>query len=133
MKRREFITLIGGGGGAWAGGGWGEQPAKILQIGLLYSGTKSVVGARVVAFLSGLQAGGLRAEEISMIPHVADGDGSLLATMAADLVARKVDLILAISPAAVRAAKLATSTIPILANDLESDPIGSGFIASNAR
>jgi ABC-type uncharacterized transport system substrate-binding protein len=48
-------------------------------------------------------------------------------------VARKVDLIAAISPAAVRAAQAATTTIPIVANDLESDPVASGFAASIAR
>jgi len=53
--------------------------------------------------------------------------------MAADLVARKVDLIAAISPAAVRAAQAATATIPIVAGDLESDPVASGFVASIAR
>jgi putative tryptophan/tyrosine transport system substrate-binding protein len=133
MKRRKFLGVLGGAAVAWPLTARAQQPAKILQIGLLYPGPKAVVGSRIAAYLSGLQAGGLRAEQISIIPRAADGDGSLLAPMAADLVARKVDLILAISPAAVRAAKLATSTIPILANDLESDPIGSGFIASNAR
>jgi putative ABC transport system substrate-binding protein len=53
--------------------------------------------------------------------------------MAADLAKRKVDLILAVSPAAVRAARSATTTIPIVAGDLESDPVDAGFIASVAR
>jgi putative ABC transport system substrate-binding protein len=50
--------------------------------------------------------------------------------MAADLVERKVDVIVAVSPSAVRAAKSATAAIAIVANDLESDPVGSGFVAS---
>jgi putative ABC transport system substrate-binding protein len=53
--------------------------------------------------------------------------------MAADLVARKVELIVAVGPAAVRVARAATTTIPILAGDLESDPVGSGFVTSHAR
>jgi putative tryptophan/tyrosine transport system substrate-binding protein len=53
--------------------------------------------------------------------------------MAADLAKRKVDIILAVSPAAVRAARSATTTIPIVAGDLESDPVDAGFIASVAR
>ena len=52
---------------------------------------------------------------------------------AANLVARKVDLILAASGAAVWTARAMTATIPIVAIDLESDPVGSGFITSNAR
>jgi putative tryptophan/tyrosine transport system substrate-binding protein len=53
--------------------------------------------------------------------------------LAADLVERKVDAIVAISPLAVRAAKAATTAIPIVANDLESDPVSSGFVASLAH
>jgi putative ABC transport system substrate-binding protein len=53
--------------------------------------------------------------------------------MANDLAKRKVDLILAISPAAIRAARSATETIPIVAGDLESDPVDAGLIASVAR
>ena len=53
--------------------------------------------------------------------------------MAADLVAGKVDLIFAIGPAAVRAARTATTNIPIVAGDLESDPLSTGFITANRR
>jgi putative ABC transport system substrate-binding protein len=68
-----------------------------------------------------------------VVTRAAGGNDALLAQMAFDLVARKVDLIAAISPAAVRAAQAATSVIPIVASDLESDPVASGFIASVAR
>jgi putative ABC transport system substrate-binding protein len=50
--------------------------------------------------------------------------------LAADLVERKVDVIVPVSLPAVRAAKSATAVIPIIAADLESDPVGSGFVAS---
>jgi putative ABC transport system substrate-binding protein len=53
--------------------------------------------------------------------------------MAADLAANKVDLIWTIGPAAAQAAHAATSTIPILSSDLESDPLGTGFIAAIRR
>jgi putative ABC transport system substrate-binding protein len=53
--------------------------------------------------------------------------------MAADLVERRVDAIIAVGPAAVRAARAATSTIAIVASDLESDPIASGFITAYAK
>ena len=53
--------------------------------------------------------------------------------MVAELVERKVDLIFAVSPVAVRAARLATTSIPIVAGDLESDPVASGFVASLVR
>jgi len=68
-----------------------------------------------------------------VVPAVTDGNAALLAPLAANLAARNVDLILAQSGAAVRAANAVTTTIPIVALDLESDPIASGFIASHAR
>jgi putative ABC transport system substrate-binding protein len=105
----------------------------VRQVGYLYPGPKAVAPSRIASVLSGLQAGGLSAEQITIVARIADGNPELLAAMAADLVDRKVDLIVAISPAAVRAALTATSSIPIVAGDLESDPVGSGFIAAHRR
>src|SRR5262249_10559715 len=65
--------------------------------------------------------------------RVADGDPTLLEPMAAELVGHKVDLIMALGPASVRAARAATTNIPIVAGDLESDPLSTGFIAANRR
>ena len=53
--------------------------------------------------------------------------------MASDLVEHKVDLIVAVSPVAVRACQAATKTIPIVAGDLESDPVASGFVSNVAK
>jgi putative ABC transport system substrate-binding protein len=53
--------------------------------------------------------------------------------MAADLVDRKVDVIVALGPVSLRAARAATASIPIVAGDLESDPLSTGFIAENRR
>ena len=63
----------------------------------------------------------------------AGGKPETLSWFAADLVRRKVDVLLVIGPAAVRAARDATSTIPIVAIDLESDPVEAGFARSFAR
>ena len=73
------------------------------------------------------------AEKITIVPKFTDGDPALLEPMAVDLVGHKVDLIVALSPAAIRAARAATKTIPIVASDLESDPLSTGFIAANRR
>src|SRR5258706_15399781 len=61
-----------------------------------------------------------------------EGRSERLPALAADLVALHVDLILAIGPASIRAAKGATSTIPIAALDFESDPVGAGFAPCEA-
>jgi putative ABC transport system substrate-binding protein len=65
--------------------------------------------------------------------RASEGDPSQLADLAADLMARKVNAIVAISWSALRSAKSVTTTIPIVANDLESDPVASGFVTSLAH
>jgi putative tryptophan/tyrosine transport system substrate-binding protein len=135
MRRRDFITTLGGAAAtaAWPLAARAQQAAKALQVGFLYPGPQAAAVPRMAAYLSGLQAGGFRAEESTLIPRVTAGNSTLLAPMATELVASNVNLIMAVGPAAVRAAQAATSTIPIVANDLESDPVSSGFVASTAR
>src|SRR5262249_3782538 len=65
--------------------------------------------------------------------RLADGDVSRLPALATDLVNNRVDTIVAIAPAAVQAAAGATTSIPVIAIDLESDPVASGFVRSLAR
>ena len=91
------------------------------------------MASRVATIQSGLRAGGLRAEQFEFLARTTDGNPSMLSPMAADLVARKVDLICALSSTAVRAARALTDSIPILAVDLETNPVDEGFIVSHAR
>jgi ABC transporter substrate binding protein len=89
---------------------------------------------RVAAIREGLSGSDNQRElspEISV--RLADGDVSRLPELATDLVNNRVDAILAAGPRAVQAAAGATTTIPVIAIDLESDPIGSGFVKSLAR
>jgi ABC-type uncharacterized transport system substrate-binding protein len=133
MDRRDFIALAGG-----AIAGWPQsvraQHTKRWQIGFLYPGPKAAASQRIKAVITGLQASGLRLQDqFTIVPGLTDGNVALLGSTAAELLARPVDLILAVGPAAVRAARDATSTMPIIAIDLESDPVASGFIVSLAR
>jgi putative tryptophan/tyrosine transport system substrate-binding protein len=115
VKRRDFIRMIGGAAAAWPLSARAQQSAKILHVGFLYPGPLVGAAPRIAPFTSGLQAGGLRVpDQVMVIPGVTDGNAALLAPMATDLVARKVDA-------------------TIVAIDLESDPTDSGFIASYAR
>jgi putative tryptophan/tyrosine transport system substrate-binding protein len=133
MQRREFLRLLGG-IAALPITAHGQQANKIRSVGFLYPGTATAAPPRIAAFLAGLRAGGFREpEDVELVAKITGGDAALLDPMAADLASRKVDLILAVSPAAVRAARSATTTIPIVANDLESDPVDAGFVASVAR
>ncbi|MFI5002463.1 MAG: ABC transporter substrate-binding protein, partial [Reyranellales bacterium] len=73
------------------------------------------------------------ADRVEFLARSSDGDPKKLDSLAADLVERKVDLIVSVSFAGLRAVKAATSIIPIVAHDLEGDPVASGFVASLAR
>ena len=128
--------LLAGVAGAFATGPLAvrAQGAKAARIGFLYPGVAAVVGPRLVALREGMKAAGYAdAAQAEVLVRAAEGDPTRLAPNTADLLAARVDVILAISPSAVRAAKAATSTLPIVANDLESDPVASGFVASLAR
>ncbi|MFO1082020.1 MAG: ABC transporter substrate-binding protein [Reyranellaceae bacterium] len=109
----------------------GGRPARI---GFLFPGTASAAETRIAAMRDGMRAGGYAlAAQAEVVARVAAGDPVRLPAMAAELVAAKVDLIVPVSPSAVRAAQAATTTIPVVAFDLESDPVASGFVASLAR
>ena len=134
MRRREFIALLGGAAAVWPIVAHGQQTTKIRTVGFLYPGTAAAAPPRIAAFLAGLRAGGFREpEDVELIAKVTGGDAALLDPMVADLVKRKADLIFAVSPAAARAARSATTMIPILVSDLESNPVDAGFVASVAR
>ena len=65
--------------------------------------------------------------------RVAEGRTDRLPELAAELIGLRVDVIIALGPAALKAAKARTATLPIVASDLESDPVAAGFVASLAR
>jgi putative tryptophan/tyrosine transport system substrate-binding protein len=130
MRRREFITLIGGAAAAWP---LASRAAEVHTIGFLYPGSEAAAKPRIANLLAGLAEGGYRERNVEVVVRAARGDANLLAAMATDLIARKVDLIAAIGPPAVRAAQSASSSIPIVAIDLESDPVASGWATSVAR
>jgi len=135
MRRREFITLLGSGAAAaWPLAARAQQTEKIPVVGFFYPGPKVAAPIRITAFLAGLRSGGFsEPANVRLISQITNGDPSLLSPMAADLVARKVDLIFAVSSTALQAARDATTTIPILSVDLETDPIGSGLANTTAQ
>jgi putative ABC transport system substrate-binding protein len=134
MKRRAFITLLGG-AAAWPLAARAQQSSgRVPRIGLLFPGTETVAPARIAALREGLRAVGYREpDQVELIIRVTGGDPSRIGPMASELIERKVDVLVPISPAAVQAVTSLTSTIPIVAFDLETDPIGSGLVKSLAR
>jgi putative ABC transport system substrate-binding protein len=134
MKRREFITLVGGGAVAWPLPVCAQQARRNRKLGVLHPGQATAVNSRITAIREGLNDPGHQGDlGIELVTRLADGDLSRLPALATDLVNNGVDAILAAAPPAVQAAAGATKSIPVIALDLESDPVGSGFVASLAR
>src|SRR5262245_48155179 len=129
--RRDCITLLGGAAAAWPLAARAQQPAQRSKIGILYPGLASALPSRIAALRDGLQATGYREpDNVEFVVRSTGGDPTRIIPVATELVERKVDVTPAPSLPAVNAARSATTTTPIVALDLESNPIGSGLINS---
>jgi putative tryptophan/tyrosine transport system substrate-binding protein len=134
MKRRQFLCVVGGVAGTWPLAVRAQETTRVPKVGFLYPGITAVASTRIAALREGLHAIDYAdADRVEILTRAADGDPTKLSPLAADLIERKVDVIVPVSPLAVRAAQSATPTIPIVAADLESDPVDSGFVASLAH
>jgi putative ABC transport system substrate-binding protein len=137
MRRREFVAGLGAAATfpvLWPKAARAQQASTVQKVGFLFPGPGTAATARIDAFLAGLRAAGYRVpEQVEIIPRFADGDPTRMAPLAAELVAQNVDAIAAVSTAAANAVRSASSTIPIVALDLETDPVATGMIASLAH
>jgi len=133
VKRREFITLVGGATMAWPLAARAQQAAKLPTIGFLVAGTPSSHGQWVAAFVQRLrELGWIEGRTITIEYRWAEGRSERFAEIAAEFVRRKVDVIVTSATEAVVAAKQATSVIPIVIA-AAGDPVGTGLVASLAR
>jgi putative tryptophan/tyrosine transport system substrate-binding protein len=136
MRRREVITgLIGvAATSSFFGGHAIGQPRLPQQrVGFLHPGRPTIASMRAASFRQGLAVAGGRGDAWELVMKVAEEKLDRLPGMASDLIALDVHAIAAVSPSAMNAAREATRTIPIVAVDLESDPIASGWAESLAR
>jgi putative tryptophan/tyrosine transport system substrate-binding protein len=133
MKRREFITLVGGAAAAWPRSGR-SQAAPPPVIGYLSHGTPEGTAAFVAAVRKGLgEAGIVDGKDVTSELRWAHNDGDRLPELAVDLVQRRVAVIITLDtvPAA-RAAKAATAQIPVVFT-VGTDPVQAGLVASLNR
>ena len=133
MRRREFITLLGGGAAAWPFAARAQKSGKIARIGYLSSANPRSMPA-FQAFEQRLrELGYFEGQNIVIEYRNAEGEVDRLPDLARDLVRLDVNVIITATDAATRAAKEATATIPILMMAINYDPIALGYIDSIAR
>ncbi len=134
LKRREFITLIGGAAVAWAGAARAQQAERMRRIGVLFNTTATPdQQAGLTAFLQALQqAGWTDGRNVRIDTRWAGGDAPEIRRHAVELAALAPDVILATGTAGMRPLLQATRTLPIVFVQV-ADPVGAGFVDSLAR
>jgi putative ABC transport system substrate-binding protein len=135
MKRREFITLLGGTAIAWPRAAHAQQRERMRSVGVLtpFTAHDSEGQNRVTAFVQAMQQLGWSVgQNIRLHYRWGDGTSATMQKYAAEMVALTPDVILADSSAALAALLQATQTIPIVFA-IVADPVGAGYVESLAR
>src|SRR6516165_1151714 len=124
MRRRKFITLIGGAAATWPLAARAQQPGKLPTIGFLGQSTRSATSEWTNAFVQRLrELGWIDGRNVAIEYRWGEGSNERFAQIAAEFVRLKVDVIVTAGTPQVLAAKQATSVIPIVFA-VAGDPVG---------
>jgi len=135
MRRREFITLLGGAAAAWPFAARAQQGERMRRIGVLMdtAADDPLSPVRIAAFMQGMhQAGWSDGRNVRIDYRFSAGDADLYRRYAAELIALAPEVILVVGGTAVGAVEQATRTVPIVFVYV-SDPVSRGLVASLAR
>ena len=130
MRRREFISLLGGAAAAWPLAARAQQSRKLPTIGFFSPNARSVAGPWTAAFVQRLrELGWSEKQTVAIVYRYGEGGTERTAEFVGEFVRLKVDVIVTHGEPNVVAAKQATSGIPIVFA-LSADPVGTGLVAS---
>ena len=133
IRRREFVTLLGGVAAAWPLAARAQQANKLPLVGFFSPNTRSAAIPWTAAFVERLrEVGWIEGRTIAIEYRWGEGRGDRTAEVVAEFVRLKPDVIVTHGQSNIIAAKEATSAIPIVFA-LATDPVASGFVASLAR
>jgi putative tryptophan/tyrosine transport system substrate-binding protein len=138
MRRRQFITVLGGAMAA-AQLGWprlasAQLATDLPRVGFIYTGSRAAAASRVEAMVRGLREAGFESPtQVEIVIRYTDGDPALIAPMIEEVLTKNVNVFVANGPAVLQVARKLPGGVPVVAIDLESDPVASGVAASLAH
>jgi putative ABC transport system substrate-binding protein len=133
MRRRDFITLLGGAVAAWPLTTHAQQPKGLLKVGWLKIQGRQHTPGQLQAFREGMRAIGMvEGRDYEIEERYADGDEARLPNLTAELLNAGVSIILATSQPSIIAAAHVTKTVPIIGRMVD-DPVADGMAQSLAR
>src|SRR5258708_5030058 len=131
MKRRSLGRLATG-AALWPAAARAQRNPESPKVGMLQT-SKERSAPVVNVVVEGLRASGFAPSQVELVLRYTEGDPGNVAPMVAEIIGKKVSVFVAAGPANLRAASEATSTVPIVAYDFETDPVATGYAASLAR
>ena len=130
LKRRDFVTLLGGAAAAWP---FVARAQQLALVGFMMAGSRAALRDEIAAFEAGLkEVGFVEGQNLALEYRFAEGQFDRFPAFASDLIQRQVSVLAASSPQGALAAKQATTVVPIVFS-IGADPVEVGLVSSLSR